>query len=348
MTCRFAAFTAGAFSIALLLSSCATDPEIENARNQLRSQGIPFNTKAFSKASAEGKNDVLAIFLKGGMDVNVHDDETALISAVLHNRKDTVKYLLDNGADPNEASYLGSPLFIASKYGFYDIAKMLILAGAEPEFENKAGTSILIEAVKNKHLEVVQLLVDAGADIENEDSFYGRTPIFFAAQNGDKEILAYLIESGASVNQKDVNMNDPLSLASEGGFPEIIDLLIEKGCKPCDSKGAASTAVLFACSVNKNNVLDTFFAKGLSPNCFAPNGIPLLSWCIKNKYYDSAKTIIKNGADLKLPDNDGETPYDYALSSDKDFLDYFKALAAKSESPPPQQEPSADASKKSE
>ena len=41
----------------------------------------------------------LKLFLEAGMDVNVHDNGTALTSAVYGNNFDAVKFLINNGAN---------------------------------------------------------------------------------------------------------------------------------------------------------------------------------------------------------------------------------------------------------
>jgi ankyrin repeat protein len=51
------------------------------------------------------------------------------------------------------------------------------------------------------------------------------TPLHFASEYGNVEIVRVLIEHGADVEVKDLKGKTPLVLASEGGHEDIIELL---------------------------------------------------------------------------------------------------------------------------
>ncbi len=313
-----------------IVSGCATDNSADIARNSLRSQDVPFSAKAFTKAASEGKNNIVDLFIAGGMDININDDETPLISAVVNNQKGMVEFLLQKKADPNVHSYLGSPLLLSSKSGFYDISKMLLQAGADIDYKMSSGMTPLLEAVKNDHLEVAELLIKNGAEADEGDSLYNRTPLYFAASNGNADMINLLCENDADMNDPDVNGNTPIYCAVVNKHSEIVSLLMDKGVKLSDSKNNVCRAVLEACSRNSDQILNTMIAKGLDVNCLAPEGIPLLSWCIKNRYFDSAKILLAAKAGIDVQDREGETVYDYVLNSDKDFIAYFKSVIQKS------------------
>lgn len=83
-------------------------------------------------------------------------------------------------------------------------------------------------AVSANNKEMVNLLIDKGADI-NAHSSDGSTSLHVASVLGYKEIVALLIKGGADVNAKDNRDRTPLHLASQGGHIEIVKFLIEKG-----------------------------------------------------------------------------------------------------------------------
>ena len=319
------------FAAALLfiVQGCSTVRDYETPRNALRAKGISFTVKEFMMAASDGKNDVLELFLDGGMDINTLDDGTVLTAAVVGNRKETVDFVLKKGADPNLSSYRGSPLFLASKMGFYDVALRLVQEGAEPEYAKNDGSTPLSEAVRNNHLEVAELLIKAGADPELGDSMFKRTPVFLAAANGNAEMIEILCDNGADPKEADIYETTPLDNAVVNGGKEAVLLLLEKGAALTED-GNASKAVLDVCSRKNLALLKLFIEKGLNVNCLAPLKVPLLSGCIKNGYYDPAKILLSSGADLQLEDAQGELPLDYAMNSSPEFLAYFKNTTGKS------------------
>ena len=63
------------------------------------------------------------------------------------------------------------------------------------------GTA-LINEVRSGNLEIVQYLVENGANINAKDDDKGRTALMFASRDGHLEVVKYLVESGANINAK--------------------------------------------------------------------------------------------------------------------------------------------------
>jgi ankyrin repeat protein len=102
-------------------------------------------------------------------EVDIH---TAVITANL----EAVKQHIAAGSNLNEKDPFGgsSPLISASLFGKTDIAKLLIDAGADINFQNNDGSTALLTASFFCRPEIVKLLLDKGADktIKNK---YGAT-----------------------------------------------------------------------------------------------------------------------------------------------------------------------------
>ncbi|RYP60125.1 hypothetical protein DL771_010613 [Monosporascus sp. 5C6A] len=65
------------------------------------------------------------------------------------------------------------------------------------DFAARKGQTPLSWAAENGHMEIVQLLLDKGAELDSKDETYGRTPFSWAAANGHMEIVQLLLDKGA-------------------------------------------------------------------------------------------------------------------------------------------------------
>jgi len=80
------------------------------------------------------------------------------------------------------------------------------------------------------HVEVTELLIASGADLEGTDK-YGNTPLHYAAHHGLKETAKLLITKGADLNVKRDDGNTPLDNATKYKHTDIIELLRKHGGK---------------------------------------------------------------------------------------------------------------------
>ncbi|MEP7247906.1 MAG: ankyrin repeat domain-containing protein [Gammaproteobacteria bacterium] len=173
--------------------------------------------------------------------------ETCLMMGARSGQLATVKALLDKGAkvDARDPEYQQTPLMFAARGGYLPIVKLLIKHGAQvnaqtrtgkvPEFRTPASNSgskgvgivrggwpergerdptpgaktPLLYAAREGHLEVAQLLLASGADIEKADAD-GVTPFLMAILNGQLPLANGLLATGANVNAADWYGETPL------------------------------------------------------------------------------------------------------------------------------------------
>jgi cytohesin len=89
----------------------------------------------------------------------------------------------------------------------------------------------LIEAIEKGDIEAVKQHIAAGADVNANDDG-GWAPLHYAALSGRKEIVELLIDEGADMNANEMHGNNtPLDLALSLDWPEIVDLLRKHGGK---------------------------------------------------------------------------------------------------------------------
>lgn len=165
---------------------------------------------------------------------------------------EVVKLLLDKGANPNGMSYT---LEVAAKKGYTEIVRLLLKRNAKPSqyvlglaawnghrkivelLLNKWGGSDLFDeavlsyalsnAVEREDINIVELLVNNGADPERTAP-YGSTSVFLKAiQKGNREIVGLFLKKGVNPDFQDDNGYTALMYAAEFGHIEIVKLLTE-------------------------------------------------------------------------------------------------------------------------
>merc|ERR1712168_534873 len=102
--------------------------------------------------------------------------------------------------------------------------------GYDGVFNRTYGYTALHFATEGNNADVVEKLVELGADLEAIEYGYDETPIFNAITNGNLNVLEYLIEAGADVNFSAGGFS-PLDYAKYFQADEMIDLLSEAGAE---------------------------------------------------------------------------------------------------------------------
>ena len=109
----------------------------------------------------------------------------------------------------------------------------------------KRGRSLLSWACEEGHLEIVRLLVERGASINQKDENDRASPCYFACENGHLEIIRMLVELGADINQGDENSWTPCHIASQNGHLEVVQLLLDRGANPLIKEADVSRVCLY-------------------------------------------------------------------------------------------------------
>ena len=176
---------------------------------------------------------------------------TALVFAARHGDIETVRILLDAGADVNQVTEYGwTALLTATQNRYYQLGKYLLERGADPAIANKGGWTPLYIATDNRniesgdyptrqpdmdHMAYIELLLDRGADpnarmmssTETRTIFThqwlreeGATPFWRASQSSDTELMQRLLDAGADPLIATHNGTTALMVASGIGWVE--------------------------------------------------------------------------------------------------------------------------------
>ena len=85
-----------------------------------------------------------------------------------------------------------TPLMYAAEAGHIDVLNALLAAGADVNALSSLGTTAAYLAAKDGHLNAVKALVAANADISIKAARDGTTALTIAEQKGHREVVQYL------------------------------------------------------------------------------------------------------------------------------------------------------------
>ena len=122
-------------------------------------------------------------------------------------------------------------IFDYIKQGALDQIKLILSDAPHLSTQKDArGFTPLIMASYTGHLDIVQYLLETGADINAQDSM-GNTALMGICFKGSVDIATLLVNRGADVNLKNVNADTALKFASTYGHQDIVELLLANGAK---------------------------------------------------------------------------------------------------------------------
>lgn len=153
---------------------------------------------------------------------------TALMRAVRAGGLAEVSAAL-GGADVNAADVDGeTALHHAARRGEVEVVRLLVAAGARVDARNRYACTPLHVAARANGAEVVQALLDGGAAVATADIF-GATALHVAAEAGRGESVSRLLERGALREARDIDGNTPLHCAARAGRGDAAARLIGAG-----------------------------------------------------------------------------------------------------------------------
>jgi ankyrin repeat protein len=209
-----------------------------------------------------------------------------------------LKDLLDAGISPNTMTKKGkSALLIAAESGQIEVMNVLLNAGADIDIVHEDNKTTLMQLVTKKttphNRAVIEYLVSHGANINIQDSKWGYTALHWSIVSGQIENLQILLQDGADANILSFNKLPPLLEATQRDQVSAIRILVQFG------------ALLNAQNAKGNTALHDCAQPFTSPD----------SQYIQGKL-EAVKTLLEAGADPYIENKSKKIPLD--LSSEQD------------------------------
>jgi ankyrin repeat protein len=170
-------------------------------------------------------------------------------------------------------------------------------------------------------VELKSLLSSFSGDINELHN--GRTILYTAARSNRLDIVQVLLDAGASPNAGS-DGKTPLFVASREGFVDVAELLSKHPQSSVDLVHNGGTPFFEACWRGHLTIADKLARRGGCINFRTEDGAtPLFAAC-REGHLEVVKFLIDLGVDLNLPDNNGVTPF--AVACHEGCLEIVHAL----------------------
>ncbi len=230
------------------------------------------------------KVEVVKALLSAGADVHAKYQQflefNALQLAVDDNHIELVRILLDAGADPNwmNGSPGLTPIVKAIKHQNYELLKLLIHHSAAVKFAT--GVQLLVEATQYNNVDIVQVLIDSGCDVNAED-YRKITPLGQSCTSCHPEVIQTLLAAGAELSPVGADLlaifGAPFMAKQLAGLlgeqsdpkprmPIAIQLFIDAGANLDVQGGGGMTALSLAIADGDLKIAKMLLDGGANPN----------------------------------------------------------------------------------
>ncbi|KAL2673632.1 hypothetical protein Neosp_012075 [[Neocosmospora] mangrovei] len=149
-----------------------------------------------------------------------------------------------------------TPLMYAAERGDLPKARALVKAGADVNIKSSGGSSALGFALgsdmsESTCLELVDLFLEAGTDIDMVDERQGRNFMHYAAERNNASAVKRLLAAGAKIDPQTAKMPaTPLAFAARYNAVDVLQLLYEEGADINASQNNGITPLLMAVGFN--------------------------------------------------------------------------------------------------
>lgn len=228
-------------------------------------------------ACGQGKREIVQFLLKIGADVNAKDSccQTPIFKVDGPHTEELIADLTQSGADLHVRD-----LFSRTALDFACIERNFLKVRA---LAGKGLDPVQLHlkiACAYGDLDIVQCLIDNGADVNNFSEEW-LSPLHFAAYNNHVHVGKLLVKHGCKLSHPGVV--SPLHLAVAQGHVSMVEFLLRSGIDPNDRDERGATALHYACSFLQPGVVSSLIEHGANPNAKDNDRFSPLIYLLRNE-----------------------------------------------------------------
>ena len=163
-----------------------------------------------------------------------------------------------------------------------------------------------------KRMEIMKMLIKAGANV-NYVNNYGESVLTILIANAKSktpiivELVEFLIQNGANVNQQTKDGYTPLLRSCIESDITVVNILIKAGANLNNENDIGLTPLIYAVTWKKNDIVDILLKSGADINYRNKYGNTILIHTVMENRESMVPFLIQNGANLNIEDIHGDT-----------------------------------------
>ena len=291
-------------------------------------------------AAARGNLEVLRCLVAHPGNINIASEQmnkdTPLGLAAEYDKAEAIEVIAAAGATIDARnSCNNTPLMVAALEGCSSAVKTLIELRAEINCHNSFESALLLLCgrtnKKEARLEILQMMLDAGACPDGIENPVGWTPLHKAAEWSEEATISTLIAGGANVNAKmNGSLQTPLYIAINKNRPSIVRLLLNAGADRNAVFEGNWTLAHMAAKCPDYEIMGMLLEEEVNfDSRLHDRGWTPLHVATSCRHMQTVKMLLEAGADVNIMAAGGLTPLGLAERIQaSDLVDTFRHFAA--------------------
>ncbi|KAL3853732.1 hypothetical protein ACJMK2_017249, partial [Sinanodonta woodiana] len=303
-----------------------------------------------------GNIHVLNILLEKGLDIMARTDtlENILHLAAENSQLPMVKYLIEMypfliTQTDNKGT---TAVHYAATGGNLQILMALLEKGLDITAQNNYGENVLHFSATTNHVLMIKYLLESCTDLLKHTTKIGRTPLHYAASQGDVSLIEALMQAGSDINARDnegsnvlhlaaLNKNvstvdyllktyphlaqdimndehDVLHLCARGGSISVMELLLQEGLD-IKARSRCGNTVLHVAALSKQLEMVNYLIKKYPQliHMTENQGFTALHGAAQAGDVQVMQSLINAGSDILARSTDGTNVFHMAVSHDR-------------------------------
>lgn len=264
--------------------------DIQKVTEYLNEMQFPFNCieqngwTLLHHAAHCGNLDIIRLLVAKGHDIHARDTTCGRLAAHIAAREghtETVEYFLNKGVSVDET--------------------------------DKVGWTMLHYATWKSSSQTVRLLIKNGARVNIKDKCLGKTPLHVGSEEGHVEVIEILLDFGADIDDCDDNCRTAINIAAYQGCIETVRFLFDRNANVEIGETVFGAKPLHVAAFRDSvDVLEFFLDQGADIQSVSSQfSLTPLHFAAMNGSLNSTRLLVARGADLDAVDINGLTPFDH-------------------------------------